>query len=238
VDACESASIADHERERMYGRLMGWRARRIRRVAILGVVAAVGFAVAWPMLGWQLGALAGWDVAATLFLVVSWEVILHADSAKTRELATLDDPTRPTAALIILISTLVSLLAVAFTLAAADEQHGWKETGYVVAALVTVVLSWAVLNTLYTLRYADHHYRLDDGAGVQFGDDAAPADPPDYRDFAYLAFTVGMCYQVSDQTVRTKQLRRVVLVHSIVSYAFGVVIIASTINVLAGFINT
>ena len=72
MDACESASIADHERERMYGRLMGWRARRIRRVAILGVVAAVGFAVAWPMLGWQLGALAGWDVAATLFLVVSW----------------------------------------------------------------------------------------------------------------------------------------------------------------------
>jgi len=129
-------------------------------------------------------------------------------------------------------------MAMATRLAAADEQHGWKETGYVVAALVTVVLSWAVLNTLYTLRYADHHYRLDDGAGVQFGDDAAPADPPDYRDFAYLAFTVGMCYQVSDQTVRTKQLRRVVLVHSIVSYAFGVVIIASTINVLAGFINT
>ena len=61
---------------------------------------------------------------------------------------------------------------------------------------------------------------------------------PDYRDFAYLAFTIGMCYQVSDQTVRNRHLRRTVLVHSIVSYAFGVVIIASTINVLAGFINT
>ena len=107
-----------------------------------------------------------------------------------------------------------------------------------IAALVTIVLSWVVLNTLYTLRYADHHYRLDHGAGVEFGDDATPAEPPDYRDFAYLAFTVGMCYQVSDQTIRTKQLRHVVLIHSIVSYAFGVVIIASTINVLAGFINT
>lgn len=222
----------------MYGRLMGWRARRIRRVAILGVVAAAGFTITWPMLGWQLGALAGWDIAAALFLFVSWDIILHADSAKTRELATLDDPTRPTAALIILISTLVSLLAVAFTLAAADEQRGWKEGGYVIAALVTIVLSWVVLNTLYTLRYADHHYRLDHGAGVEFGDDAGPTDPPDYRDFAYLAFTVGMCYQVSDQTIRTKELRHVVLIHSIVSYAFGVVIIASTINVLAGFINT
>jgi uncharacterized membrane protein len=194
--------------------------------------------IASPMLGWQLGALTGWDLAAALFLFVSWDIILHADSDTTRELATLDDPTRPTAALIILISTLVSLLAVAVTLAAADEQQGWKEGGYVVAALVTVVLSWVVLNTLYTLRYADHHYRLDDGAGVEFGDDATPAQPPDYRDFAYLAFTVGMCYQVSDQTIRTKQLRRVVLIHSVVSYAFGVVIIASTINVLAGFINT
>ena len=65
-----------------------------------------------------------------------------------------------------------------------------------------------MLNTLYTLRYADHHYRLDDGAGVEFGDDATPTEPPDYRDFAYLAFTVGMCYQVSDQTIRTEHLRR------------------------------
>ena len=218
--------------------MMGWRARRIRRVAILGIVAAAGFVIALPFLGWQLGALTGWDVAAALFLVVSWDIILHADSARTRELATLDDPTRPTAALIILIGTLISLLAVAFTLAAADEQHGWKEGGYVIAALVTVVLSWVVLNTLYTLRYADHHYRLDDGAGVEFGDDAAPGEPPDYRDFAYLAFTVGMCYQVSDQTIRTKQLRRVVLIHSIVSYAFGVVIIASTISAVAGLLNS
>jgi len=222
----------------MYDRVMGWRARRIRRVALLGIVAALAFVIAWPWLGWELGALTGWDAAAALFLVVSWDIILHADGEQTRELATLEDPTRPTAALIILVSTLASLLAVAFTLAAADEQHGWRQTGYVVAALVTVILSWTVLNMLYTLRYADHHYRIDGGGGVEFGADATPAEPPDYRDFAYLAFTVGMCYQVSDQTIRTRSLRRTVLIHSIVSYAFGVVIIASTINVLAGFINT
>ena len=132
---------------------------------------------------------------------------------------------------------MASLLAVAFTLAAADDRHGWERGGYVIAALLTIVLSWTVLNTLYTLRYADHHYRVDDGAGVEFGGDVTPADPPDYRDFAYLAFTVGMCYQVSDQSIRTRRLRRTVLIHSIVSYAFGVVIIASTINVLAGFIH-
>jgi uncharacterized membrane protein len=216
---------------------MGWHAPRIRRVAILGVVAAVVFLIAWPIIGWELGALAGWDVASTLYLVFSWDIILHADVAMTQELATIEDQTRRTAALIILISTSASLLAVAVTLAAADDQHGWERGGYVVAALVTVLLSWGVLNTLYTLRYADAHYRLAGGAGVEFGGDADDT-PPDYRDFAYLAFTIGMCYQVSDQTVRNRYVRRTVLVHSLLSYAFGVVIIASTINVLAGFINT
>jgi uncharacterized membrane protein len=216
---------------------MGWHAPRLRRVALLGVVAALVFLVAWPLLGWELAALAGWDVASVLFLVVSWDIILRADVAVTRELAMVEDPTRQTAAVIILVSTSASLLAVAFTLAAADDRQGWERGGYVVAALLTVVLSWFVLNTLYTLRYADAHYRLAGGAGVEFGGDP-DGDLPDYRDFAYLAFTIGMCYQVSDQTVRNRHLRRTVLVHSIVSYAFGVVIIASTINVLAGFINT
>jgi uncharacterized membrane protein len=215
---------------------MGWHAPRIRRVAMLGVVAVVVFLASWPLLGWELAALAGWDVASTLFLVVSWDIILHATSEQTRELAMLEDPTRRTAALIILNSTLASLLAVAFTLAAADDQHGWERGAYVVAALLTVVLSWLVLNTLYTLRYADH-YHAANGPGVEFGGDTTTDDPPDYRDFAYLAFTIGMCYQVSDQTIRTRHLRRTVLIHSVVSYAFGVVIIASSINVLAGFIN-
>jgi uncharacterized membrane protein len=206
-------------------------------VALLGVVALVGFLVAWPMMGWELGALAGWDVAAVLYLAFSWDIILHADGAMTQELATIEDPTRRTAALIVLISTSASLLAVAFTLAAADDQHGWERGGYVVASVLTVVLSWSVLNTMYTLRYADAHYHLAGGAGVEFGGDPE-GDPPDYRDFAYLAFTIGMCYQVSDQTVRNRRLRRIVLVHSIVSYGFGVVIIASSINVLAGFINS
>jgi uncharacterized membrane protein len=94
-----------------------------------------------------------------------------------------------------------------------------------------------VVNTLYTLRYADIHYAQHDGGAVEFGGGDRGERSPDYRDFAYLAFTIGMCYQVSDQTLRTADLRRVVLVHSIVSYVFGVVIIASTINAIAGLLS-
>jgi uncharacterized membrane protein len=215
---------------------MGWHGPRIRRVMVLGAIAVVGFLATWAVLGWQLGALAGWDLAAAVFLTSSWLVIARADPDATRELATVEDETRRAAALLILGATVASLLAVAFTLAAADEQTGWQRTAYIVGALVTVVLSWLVLNTLYTLRYADAHYRRADGRGVEFGD-PDDHDEPDFRDFAYLAFTIGMCYQVSDQVIRSRQLRRTVLVHSLVSYAFGVAIIAATINVLAGFVD-
>jgi uncharacterized membrane protein len=98
------------------------------------------------------------------------------------------------------------------------------------------VLSWTVVNTLYTLRYADAYYKCDDGPGVDFGG-VSDDERADYRDFAYLAFTIGMCYQVSDQTIRNRKIRRTVLVHSLVSYLFGVVIIASTINAVAGLLG-
>ncbi len=162
---------------------------------------------------------------------------MHADAPMTRKLATKEDETRSTAAVVILSATVASLLAVAFTLAAADEQVGWKQTAYVLDAVVTVVLSWTVLNTLYTLRYADAHYKYENGRGVEIGGDDNSDDPPDYRDFAYLAFTIGMCYQVSDQTIRSRHMRRTVLVHALVSYAFGVIIIASTINLLANLVG-
>jgi uncharacterized membrane protein len=217
--------------------MLGWHAPRIRRAMIAAVVGFVAFLALVPFVAWEVAALTGWDVAAALFLVATWELIVHADAPMTRRLATVEDETRSTAAVVILSSTVASLLAVAFTLAAADEQRGWKQTAYVFDAVVTVVLSWTVLNTLYTLRYADAHFKYQHGRGVEIGGDDTGEDPPDYRDFAYLAFTIGMCYQVSDQTIRSRHMRRTVLVHAVLAYAFGVIIIASTINLLGNLIG-
>jgi uncharacterized membrane protein len=215
---------------------MGWHAPRIRRVVILGLLGLITFAATLRWLGWELAALAGWDLAAAGFIAACWEVILHADADKTMRLATREDETRRSAAALVLGASLASLLAVVYTLAAADDRHGTERTVYVVAALLTVVLSWTVVNTLYTLRYADAHYRFHDGPGVDFGG-VRDDERADYRDFAYLAFTIGMCYQVSDQSIRSRHIRRTVLVHSLVSYVFGVVIIASTINAVAGLLG-
>jgi uncharacterized membrane protein len=205
-------------------------------VIIEGACGLVVFAVLLPFVGWQLAALGGWDAAGTIFLVVAWHVIAGADAAKTKRVAMNEDATKHTAAVLVLLACMSSLLGVAFTLAHADREGGWQRSLSIAGAVLTVVLSWSVLNTLFTLRYADAHYHYEDGPAVEFagGDDQAP---PDYRDFAYLSFTIGMCYQVSDQSIRSPHMRRTVLVHSLVSYIFGVVIIASTINVIAGLLG-
>ena len=104
----------------------------------------------------------------------------------------------------------------------------------IAAALLTVVLSWGAVNTMFTLRYADLYYR--GSSAVDFGYRDSD-ERPDYRDFAYLAFTIGMCYQVSDTTLRDRGIRRTVLVHALVSYVFGVVIIAAGINLVAGLLD-
>lgn len=217
------------------GRLLGRSKPRIRRVVAIGIVGVVVFASMVPLVGWELGALIGWDVAGVLFLYFSWRLIIGADATETERVATVADESRHVSALIIGGASIASLVAIIFNLVEAADNQGFDRASAVGGALVTVVVSWLVLHTLYTLHYADLHY--DEGAGVDFAD-RADGERPDYRDFAYLSFTIGMCYQVSDQALRTRMLRRTVLVHSLLSYVFGVIIIASGINVVAGLVGS
>jgi uncharacterized membrane protein len=98
--------------------------------------------------------------------------------------------------------------------------------------VLTVVLSWTLINTVYTLRYADQHFQSKPG-GIAFGTEDGQQHPS-YRDFAYVAFTIGMTYQVSDTTLRDPQIQRSVLAHAILSYVFGVVIVAGSVNLISG----
>ena len=99
-------------------------------------------------------------------------------------------------------------------------------------AVFTVVVSWAVVHTVFAVRYADLYYRA--GGGVDFNEDAKP----DYRDFAYLALTIGMTFQVSDTDLQSKAIRRTAIRHALLSYLFGAVVIAMVINVVAGLLNS
>jgi uncharacterized membrane protein len=180
---------------------------------------------------WQLSTLLGWDVAAALFVVWVWTSAGRFDPDETHRFATREDDSRVSAQLLVLTACVVSLVGVGFDLVKGSESG--TASGHVAlvsAALLTVVLSWATVHTAFALRYA-HEYYLQPVGGIDFksGSDYAP----DYRDFAYVAFVVGMTFQVSDTDITRRPIRRTVLQHSLLAYLFGAVIIAVVINIVA-----
>jgi uncharacterized membrane protein len=218
-----------------YHRWLGWYAPAMRRAVIvssIGLTVVVGLVWFVP---WGLAVVAGWDAAALSFLVSIWPIILRADAAHAAQLATREDETRGSAALLLVGASVASLLGVAFTLDLAGRQGGPLRVLLIGVAVLTVVLSWTVVNTVYTLRYADLHFSSRE-AGIAFGDPEGQEQPA-YRDFAYVAFTIGMCYQVSDTTVGDRRIRGTVLAHAFLSYLFGVVIVAGSVNLIAGLLS-
>jgi uncharacterized membrane protein len=219
----------------VYHRLLGWHAPALRRLV---TAAAVGLVVGGALataVNWQVAVLGGWDATALTFLVAIWAMIVHADGPRTRHLATREDINRDSARLLLLVASAASLVAVSIALGQARQETGTEQVSLVSIATLTVVVSWTVVNTVFTLRYADFYYRFTD-LGIDFGESAGSSstEQPDYRDFAYLAFTIGMTYQVSDTTLRDRRIRRTVLLHALLSYLFGVVIVATGVNAIAG----
>jgi uncharacterized membrane protein len=218
-----------------YHRSMGWHALALRRTAIVAAVGLLAGLVLLPFAPWELAVTGGSDAAALTFLGTVWPIFLGADGTSTERHAMREDDTRQQATVLLIGASVASLLAVAFVLGLAGRHGGAPRVLLIALAMLTVMLSWVVINTVYTLRYAHLHY-LATGDGLAFGDAPGPQGA-DYRDFAYVAFTIGMCYQVSDTTLRSRRLRRTVLTHALISYLFGVIIVAGAINLVAGLLH-
>jgi uncharacterized membrane protein len=215
--------------------LLGPHAPTLRRAV---TVLAVGLAVTLALIAhtpWELALVSGWDAAAVLFLASVWHFIARADGPDTKRLATREDDTKSLGNLVLVAVCVTSLFGVGSTLGLAGDQTGALKKLLIAVAVSTVALSWTMLNTIYTLRYADLYYRAAVG-GIAFGD-ADAATQPTYRDFAYVAFTVGMTYQVSDTALRDRQTRRTVLAHAILAYVFGVVIVAGAVNLISNLVG-
>jgi uncharacterized membrane protein len=218
-----------------YHRWLGWYAPAMRRAVIVSAVGLTVVVVLLRFLPWGLAVVVGWDAAALTLLVSIWPIILRADAAHAAQLAMREDETRGSAALLLVGASVASLLGVGLALHLAGRESGSLRVLLIGVAVLTVVVSWTVVNTVYTLRYADLHFSSRDG-GIAFGDPDGQ-EPPTYRDFAYVAFTIGMCYQVSDTTVRDRRIRSTVLSHAFLSYVFGVVIVAGSVNFIGGLLR-
>jgi uncharacterized membrane protein len=193
---------------------------------ITGLCAALATGLAGA---WGYAPLAGWDCAALVFTGWVWLAIGSMGSSATASHSTREDPGRAGADLIVLIAAVASLGAVGLVLAEASAARGWQQTLYAGLGVASIVLSWFTVHTLFTVRYARLYYTSESG-GVNFHQ----AKPPSYLDFAYLAFTIGMTFQVSDTDLESPTIRHSALRHALLSYLFGAVILATTINLVAG----
>jgi uncharacterized membrane protein len=202
----------------------------VQRVVVVVSIAAVVSIATASFVPWQLSPLAGWDAGALWWLVSVWLAVHALTPAETRALSTREDDNRFVAELLLIAASVASLAGTGLVLIKANQTEGSQKALLTAAALVTVFLSWAVVHVVFTLRYTRLYYG-DPPGGIDFKN---CDDGPDYTDFAYLAFTIGMTYQVSDTDIETRAIRRTVLEHSLLSYLFGAVILAVTVNTIAG----
>ena len=199
---------------------------RFLAMVVTGLAAAAGTGATGR---WLQAPAAGWATAAFVYVVWVWVVVGRMDPQETKSHATAEDPSRATTDLLILLANVASLAAVAVVVVD-SHQAGGTQLGGAALVLASVALSWMLVQTLFTLRYAEHYYGGEKDGGVNFNQD----EPPQYTDFAYLATSIGMTYQVSDTNLENPRIRREALKHSLLSYLFGTVILAATINLVLG----
>ena len=193
---------------------------------VAGIAVAVVVALRAP---WPYAFLAGWDVAALVFSVWVWLTMAWAGPELTAGHATQEEPGRAVTDLMIVVASMANLVAVGYVLIQAASAKGGTQDLMAGVAVLSVVLSWFAVHSLFSLRYARLYYTGRDG-GIDFNQ----SQPPRYLDFAYLAFTIGMTFQVSDTDLQNSPVRATALRHMFLAYLFGAVIIATTINLVAG----
>lgn len=171
--------------------------------------------------------LIGWDVLAVTYMAWTWAVIWRYGPDQTASHAEFEEPGRETVFALILGGALASLVGVAALLAKARPDH--YATVAPSVAVATVVISWFAVHTLYALTYARIYFAEKPVGGIDFNTD----HPPRYSDFAYVAYTVGMSFAISDTNLTSSRMRATALKHGLLSYLFGSVIVASVVNLVA-----
>jgi uncharacterized membrane protein len=211
-----------------------------RQRLVLGLASgAATFVALREELRFASAAIAGWNAVAVVILALDWATILSTPQRKIRELAQQQDLSRFLVFIFVVVASCAALFAVGFLIRAHKGQSGGHFFVHLLLTLSTVISSWALLQTVYSLRYAHAYYGDSDEPGVQkhAGGLIFPGDrPPDYFDFAYFSFVIGMTCQVSDVQITSRRMRRITLVHSVLSFGFNTLILALLINTVSGLL--
>ena len=193
-------------------------------------LALVAVPVAVALSGWAHGVMIGFDIAAVIFLISVLPLLRNSNAEEMREASRRNDANRAMLLVITAATSIAVLAAVMGELGAEGPPKGLT----IALVVATLVLTWTFGNTVFALHYAHLFYLAGDNGKDGAGLDFAGTDEPEYWDFVYFAFTLGMTFQTSDTGVETTQMRKVALGHSMIAFVFNLGIVAFTINVLGG----
>lgn len=210
---------------------------RPRLSLALGAGAATGIATAIlvPKFSASSCAIAGWDVFCAAFLGFTLFAIARQGPDEIRARAAQQDQGQAVILLLVLAACAASLAAVGLELSQAQHDGGLEKALRVTAAFATVTGSWLVMQLIFALHYAHEYYTADADTGVDTGGLTFPGgEEPDYWDFLHFSMIIGVACQTADIAFTGKRLRRLGTAHSLIAFAFNTLILALTINLLAG----
>ena len=201
------------------------------RRLIYGFLAGVVSLMAPLSSSWYVRGLLGWCVGLAVYLVLAWWLCVKFNAASTRDHAQAQDEP----SVVLLAATGACVAAITALMLQSRELTGWVRAGHLILGVASLAGSWLFIQTIFTFRYAHRYYQEEkndepDGPGLQFPGGL----DPDYFDFLYYAHVVGMTSQVSDVQVTSREMRRLTMVHGVLSFWFNMLIVALSINVVAG----
>ena len=209
---------------------------RLGALPRLAIAVIVGAAVWLTLKVWfsgQLSVLASWDVGTLSYLGLGWLLVARSDEDLTRVRAQRYDPNGYVIFLVVVGAASASFVAIGFIVGDIRELAFWPRVGRISLSVAALLLSWLLIHTLFAFHYARLYYfqppeKQAHHRGLRFPDD----DEPDYLDFAYYSFVVGMTSQVSDVSVLSRQMRRLTMIHSVLSFIYNIAILAMSINII------
>ena len=196
-------------------------------------------ACALPLpLSWEFRGLLGWSAGVAVYLMLAWWLCVGFDAQRTRARAQAQDEPSVVLFLVLLLATMACVAAITVMMQQSRDLSGLQRALHIGLSVVALALSWLFIQTIFTFHYAHRYYHEEklnepDGPGLQFPGGL----DPDYFDFLYYAHVVGMTSQVSDVQVTSREMRRLTLVHGVLSFGFNMLILALSINVVAGVLQ-
>jgi uncharacterized membrane protein len=179
-----------------------------------------------------------WIGVALTIIILDWIIIITSHPREVRRIAKLQDSSRTIIFLFVLAASVASMGAIVFLLKSAKDHS--DKNAHILLAISAVIISWWLVHTIFTLLYAHLYYDTDtDDGGVISGGglDFPGKEQPDYLDFVYFSFVIGMTFQVSDVEIASRKIRRFALLHALMSFAFNTAILALSINVISGMVG-